>query len=92
FYNVKFRNKVNAKLMRWYKKERKEDKMLRYFVDGVQWRLIDRELLEFEGDVRNIRFGLSTDGFNLFGELSSGYSIWFVIFCMFNFFFWLCMK
>jgi len=37
-----FRNKANAKLMRWQKEERKEDKMLRHPADGDQWRSIDR--------------------------------------------------
>ena len=50
--------------------------MLRHPADGAQWRLIDRAFPEFEGDPRNIRFGLSTDGFNPFGELSSGHSTW----------------
>ena len=64
-----FRNKANAKLMRWHKEDRKEDEMLRHPADGAQWRSIDRTFLDFESEARNIRFGLSTDGFNPFGEL-----------------------
>ena len=33
-----FRNKDNAKLMRWHKEERKKDSMLRHPADGSQWR------------------------------------------------------
>ena len=33
-----FRNKENAKLMRWHKEERKKDSMLRHPDDGSQWR------------------------------------------------------
>ena len=69
-----FRNKANGKLMRWHKEERKEDHMLRHPADGSQWRKIDRAFLDFAEDARNIRFGLSTDGFNPFGEFSSGHS------------------
>ncbi|XP_022680679.1 uncharacterized protein LOC101759230, partial [Setaria italica] len=87
-----FRNKANAKLMRWHKEDRKEDEMLRHPADGAQWRSIDRTFLDFESEARNIRFGLSTDGFNPFGELSSGHSTWPVTLCMFNLPPWLCMK
>ena len=64
-----FMNKTNAKLMRWHKEERKQDNILRHPVDGSQW---------------NIRFGLSTDGMNPFGEQSSGHSTWLVTLCIYN--------
>ena len=35
-----FRNKDNAKLMRWNKEECKQDSMLRHPADGSQWRKI----------------------------------------------------
>ena len=76
-----FRNKDNAKLMRWHKEERKKDSMLRHPADGSQWRKIDRTYPEFDLDARNIRFGLSTDGMNPFGEMSSGHSTWPVTLC-----------
>ena len=69
-----FRNKDNAKLMRWHKEERKQDSMLRHPADGSQWRKIDRIYPEFELDAINIRFGLSTDDMNPFGEMTSGHS------------------
>ena len=62
-----FRNKDNAKLMRWHKEERKQDSMLRHPADGSQWRKIYRTYEAFAKDARNIRFGLSMDGMNLFG-------------------------
>ncbi|XP_039822138.1 uncharacterized protein LOC120684337, partial [Panicum virgatum] len=65
-----FRNKDNAKLMRWHKEERKKDSMLRNPADGSQWRKIDRTYPEFDLDARNIRFGLSTDGMNPFVLIS----------------------
>ena len=87
-----FRNKDNAKLMRWHKEKRKQDSMLRHLADGSQWRKIDRMYTDFALDVRNIRFGLSTDGMNPFGEMSSGHSTWPITLCMYNRPPWLCMK
>ncbi|XP_071677558.1 uncharacterized protein [Lolium perenne] len=66
-----FQNKEHAKLLRWHKEDRKKDVMLRHPADGSQWRKIDREFKSFSDDARNLRFGLSTDGFNPFGEQSS---------------------
>ena len=37
-----FRNKENAKLLRWHKEEHKQDSMSRHLADGSQWRKIDR--------------------------------------------------
>src|SRR6185436_12429847 len=87
-----FRNKSNAKLMQWHKEERKKDQMLRHHADGSQWRNVDRDFLDFDNDPRNIRFGLSTDGMNPFGEWGSSHSTWPVILCMFNLPSWLCLK
>ena len=42
-------------------------------MDGSQWRKIDRTYIDFALDARNIRFGLSRDGMNPFGEMSSGH-------------------
>ena len=65
-----FKNKEHAKLLRWYKEDRKKDEMVRHPADGSQWRKIEREDKDFAGDARNLRFGLSTDGMNPFGEQS----------------------
>nr|AAN16339.1 TNP2-like protein [Oryza sativa Japonica Group] len=71
-----FRNKGNARMMRWHAEERQQDGMLRHPTDGSQWRNIDRKFKDFGKDARNIRFGLSTDGMNPFGEMCSGHSTW----------------
>ena len=67
-------NKMNTILMRWHKEDRKQDNILRHPADGSQWRKVDRTFPIFTNDARNIRFGLSTDGMNSFGEQSSGHS------------------
>ena len=87
-----FRCRANAKLMRWHKEERKADDKIRHPANGSQWRLIDREFSNFAEDLRNIRFGLSTDGFNPFGVFSSSHSTWPVTLCMFNLPPWMSMK
>jgi hypothetical protein len=66
--------------------------MLRHPTDGSQWRAIDRELLKFVDDVRNLRFALSPDGMNPFGEQSSSHNTWPVALCIYNLPPWLCMK
>jgi hypothetical protein len=35
--------------------------MLRHPADGLKWRNIDEEFLDFDNDARNIRFGLSME-------------------------------
>jgi hypothetical protein len=68
-----FRNKEHAKLLCWYKEDSKVDDMLRHPADGSQWRAIDREFLKFANDTRNLRFALSMDDMNPFGEHSSNH-------------------
>jgi hypothetical protein len=87
-----FQNKEHAKLLRWHKEDRKKDVMLRHPADGSQWRKIDRKFKSFSDDARNLIFGLSTDGFNPFGEQSSSHSTWPVTLCIYNLPPWLCMK
>jgi len=66
--------------------------MLKNPTDGSQWRAIEREFPEFAKDARNLRFALSTDGMNPFGEQSSSHSTWPVTLCIYNLPQWLCMK
>jgi hypothetical protein len=87
-----FQLEEHAKLLRWHKEDRKKDVMLRHPADGSQWRKIDRKFPDFADDARNLRFGLSTDGFNPFGEQSSSHSTWPVTLCIYNLPPWLCMK
>jgi hypothetical protein len=72
--------------------DRKSDKMLRHPVDGSQQRIIDKEFPEFTDDTLNLRFGLSTDGMNPFGEQSCSHSTWPMPLCIYNLPPWLCMK
>jgi hypothetical protein len=79
--------------VRWHAEERKDDGMLRHPADSTQWRNIDRKYKKpFAEDVRNIRFGLSTDGMNPFSNMSSSHSTWPMTLCIYNLPPWLCMK
>jgi hypothetical protein len=60
--------------------------------DGSQWIKIDREFEDFAGDTMNLRFCLSTNGFNPFAEKSSSHSTWPMTLCIYNLPPWLCMK
>jgi hypothetical protein len=39
---------------------------------------------DFAAEVRNIRFGLSTDGMNPFGETDNSHSTWPISLCIYN--------
>ena len=66
--------------------------MLRHPADSMQWRNVDRLYPEHLEDMRNIRFGLSTDGMNPFGDMSSRHSTWPVLLVNYNLPPWLCFK
>ena len=71
---------------------RNDDGVLRHPADAAQWRTLDDEFPEFGAEPRNIRFGMSTDGINPFGNLSSKHSTWPVILFIYNLPPWLVMK
>jgi hypothetical protein len=87
-----FRNNEHAKLLRWHKEDCKSDVMLSHPADGSQWRKIEREFLDFMDNAQNLRFGLSRDGVNPFGEQSCSHSTWPMTLCIYNLPLWLCMK
>jgi hypothetical protein len=61
-------------------------------VDGTQWNIFDLQYPEFLVVSRNIRFALSTDGINPFGENRTVHSTWPVILAMYNIPAWFCHK
>ncbi|XP_071700321.1 uncharacterized protein [Rutidosis leptorrhynchoides] len=87
-----FANEKDAKLLRWHAEDRKNDGKMRHVADSLQWKNFDKDFEEFGDEIRNIRFGLSSDGINPFGDLSSRHSTWPVLLCIYNLPPWLCMK
>jgi hypothetical protein len=88
-----FSNPRDAELMRWHSEKRREnDEEIWYPADGTQWKNFDLQYPEFLAKSRNIRFALSTDGMNPFGENRTVHSTWLVILTMYNIATWLCHK
>ncbi|GJU04227.1 hypothetical protein Tco_1114565 [Tanacetum coccineum] len=87
-----YANPKDAKLLRWHAEERKTDGKMRHVADSPQWKNIDRDFKKFGSEIRNIRFGLCSDGINPFKSLSSRHSTWPVLLCIYNLPPWLCMK
>ncbi|XP_020257510.1 uncharacterized protein LOC109834036 isoform X2 [Asparagus officinalis] len=87
-----YMNKETAKNMRWHKEDRVDDGKLRHPADAVAWKHVDKIYPRFAEDCRNVRLGLSSDGFNPFGVMSSGWSTWPVVLMPYNLPPLLCMK
>jgi hypothetical protein len=69
-----FSNGREAQLLLWHV-QRKRDGKIRHPADGRQWKHFKLSHEEdFSNDPRNIRFGLTTDGMNPFGEMRKTHS------------------
>jgi hypothetical protein len=81
-----FGNLEDAKLMSWHASAewKKDNGKLRHPSDGKQWKRFNTKFLEFGDKARNIRFTLSTDGMNPFGDLSNSHSTWLVTLSIYN--------
>ena len=79
-----FRNAEHAKNLTWHHDKRVEDGMLRHPADAPQWKTFDADHPEFCAEPRNLRLGLSADGMNPHGNMSSRHSTWPVILVNYN--------
>jgi hypothetical protein len=88
-----FSNPRDAKLVRCYSEKRREnDEEIQHSVDGTHWKFFDLQYPQVGAESRNIRFALSTDGMNSFGENRTMHSTWPVILVMYNISKWLYHK
>jgi hypothetical protein len=90
-----FTTRKEAQLLRWHdegRKELKQDGKFRHHADATQWGNINNHFPLFDEDVRSIRFSMSTDGVNPFGNQSSTHSTWPVVLSLYNLPTWLCKK
>jgi hypothetical protein len=79
--------------MRWHKEGiRENDGVMRHPSDGEAWKVLDMFDTDFASDARNIRFGLTTDGFDAFSTNSAPYSCWPIFAVPYNLPPSLCMK
>ncbi|XP_052137311.1 uncharacterized protein LOC127755664 [Oryza glaberrima] len=87
-----FLNRTDAELMRWHQEGRKNDGKIRHPADARQWKNFDALHPEFAKVPRNVRFALSTDGMNPFGDLSNTHNTWPMLLTMYNLPTWICQK
>ena len=81
-----------ANAMKWHANERPNDQNLRHLTDGQAWKDFDSLHPEFAQDPRNVRLGLSSDGFNPFRTMSIAHSTWPVVLVNYNLSPWIFMK
>ena len=81
-----------AAYMKWHAKGRTEDELMRHPTNSQAWKIFNSQHVEFSSDPRNVRLGLSSDGFNPYGHMSTAHSTWPVILFPYNFPPWMCMK
>nr|GEZ10388.1 hypothetical protein [Tanacetum cinerariifolium] len=88
-----FKSSHTAKEMTWHATGKCTDPgKMQHPVDGRACKNFDTKYTDFVKEPRNVRSGLASDGFNLFGNLSQSYSMWPVILTTYNLPPWLCMK
>ena len=66
-----FRSEKTAKDLRWHFSNKSSDGKLRHPVDSVTWDQMNAKYPTFAAEERNLRLGLSTDGFNPFNMKNS---------------------
>uniref|UniRef100_J3N129 Transposase-associated domain-containing protein n=1 Tax=Oryza brachyantha TaxID=4533 RepID=J3N129_ORYBR len=91
-----YMNKEIASDLRYHSDKRiVQDNVLRHPSDGEAWKDLDKRYPWLEQEPRHLRLGLATlatDGFNLFGIMSSSYSVWPIIIVVYNLPPWKSMK
>lgn len=87
-----FRCEKMAENLRWHFDQKSSDGKMRHPVDSTTWDLVNNKWESFAAEPRNLRLGLSTDGFNPFSMLSSKYSCWPVMLMTYNLPPSLCMQ
>ncbi|XP_018462951.1 uncharacterized protein LOC108834087 [Raphanus sativus] len=87
-----FRSEQLTMDLRWHFSNKSTDGKLRHPVDSFTWKSMNDKYPSFAAEERNLRLGLSTDGFNPFNMKSSRYSCWPVLLVNYNMAPDLCMK
>jgi len=70
--------------MRWHEKDCTKDGVLRHPADSEAWKSFDLLHPEFSANSRNVRLGLTSDGFNPFGNISTSHNTWSVMLVPYN--------
>jgi len=91
-FKCMFKNAEHAKSLTWHSDGRINDSMLRHPADSPQWNMINGKFSEIESDAKTLWLGLSTDGMNPHGNMSSIHNIWPVVLIIYNLPPWLYIK
>ncbi|XP_073275513.1 uncharacterized protein [Primulina huaijiensis] len=83
---------ATASHMRWHKEHHFDGETMTHPSDSPAWRHFDAMHPSFASEIRNVRLGMSTDGFQPFGQSGQQYSSWPVIVTPYNLPPWMCMK
>ncbi|KAF3639831.1 hypothetical protein FXO38_03659 [Capsicum annuum] len=71
--------KVTAKKMRWHKEKNIDDGVIRHPSDSIEWKSLEERYPTFSTELRNVRSGLASDGFqpngNMKDTLKSRYNL-----------------
>ncbi|KAJ0585549.1 putative Transposase-associated domain-containing protein [Helianthus annuus] len=81
-----------AKDMTWHHDHKTKEGSMAHPSDGMAWKHFDSENPDFAKEIRNVRLGLCTDGFNPNNSNSIPYSLWPVFLTIYNLPPWMSMK
>lgn len=81
-----------TKSMVWHGEKNNNDEVMRHPRDPEAWKTFDLRYLNFASDPQNVWLTLEPDGFNDFGNLGNGYSIWLLVLILYNTPPRMCMK
>jgi hypothetical protein len=87
-----FSNPRDVELVRWHSEKHRKNNEIQHPADGTQCKKFDLQYKPFGSESRNIRFALSIDGMNPFGENRTVHSTCPVILVMYNLPTWLYHK
>ncbi|XP_073120385.1 uncharacterized protein [Henckelia pumila] len=83
---------ATASHMRWHHDHHFDGDTMTHPSDSPTWCHFDETHPGFADEIRNVRLGISTDGFQPFGQTGQQYSTWPVIVTPYNLPPWMCMK
>ncbi|KAL6584869.1 hypothetical protein OROMI_004158 [Orobanche minor] len=73
-----------ASMMTWHANERTEDGIMRHPADSPAWQTFDYNHPDFAKEPRNVRLGLTADGFSPFRNMIVNHSTWPVVLMPYN--------
>ncbi|KAK9092415.1 hypothetical protein Syun_027326 [Stephania yunnanensis] len=87
-----YASESTAKHMQWHGDHSSPEDVMQHCSDSIALRHFNDVNRDFAAEVRNVRLGLCTDGFKVFGLSGKSYSSWPVILTPYNLLPSMCMK